>query len=459
MKNWNGKLLLLASGLVLLAFIVPGSAQEKKRTDPPVAKGPALRAVSPKLIEIDKGKARAFVPIEMKELIDPVTKKPATKETRLRLHSGEMVPAPRHLAALNQFEEKLVKKGFSLRDKPGTYLVQSVAVDHELLKKQSKAREGVVVKKGSARLQALAASAETLRHEHAEREKAAKKLGKAVIDVGGPLLQPVSTVKTHEDHFGDPSTFGASFKTQLTLKGDTLGTSLAAEGRATGSILGQSKDLLLATASVTTPRSGGLSAKVKVTVLGVDQLVLDKSEPAGWSKSGEFNRTLPDNLRVKYPFELLFIPMSAEVGITGSADLKYFVGLLPGSSTGWMIAEVKSQVYVQFAFDGTVEIFGHDLGAKAGVDAEMTLFDNKLVLAAGIDQGSDAKGKFVKDWYTSRDDLKALAGKLSVFLEVDFFGTHRYAQGFWDFGGFHTVITPFDGGETRYLQPPARSPR
>jgi hypothetical protein len=468
MRNANCKqvVVLVSGGIVLLAFMLPGIAQDRRSAQPrlvanpaaPTAtgKGPLLKAkVNPKLMVAHKLPAKKFVAFTMKDLADPKTGKPPAANATLTLRTGRKVAAQKYLTALNHLEQQLNAWGYSLHDKPGRVTIGEMAINKAKLTTPAKMVRAA--KPADARSQALATSPKLLQQEFAAASKTvapAAIAGKAGIAGGGivGVLEPVSAVKNFEDSWGDPSIFGASVKANLTLKGDQNSTGISGEARATGSVLGNSEDLLLATADLNAPRSGGMSAKIKVTTLGTDQVVLDHSEAAGWSKTDSFSRSLPDSLRVEYDFTIGPIPVNAQVGVKGNVTIPYFIGLLPGSSTGWMIPEVQSSVYAQAA----VGLDLADTGVLAGVDAELTLLHNKLTVAGGVDQGVDSKGTFVKYWDTSRDDVTALAGKLIIFAEAEVLGhaIHRFDSVLWEFAGIQHTVTPFSDGATLYLQPP-----
>lgn len=479
MKNWNPlRVGMIATGLLLVAVVLPGLAQDDKKTrlkpgvgkkiDPdfeplkktPLGKGALAKAkIDANQIIAHKRPPKKFIPFTRKDLKDPKTGKQPAPGAVLTLGNGRKVTEEKYLKAINKVEEWSVKRGVSLRDPEKRVTIQELAVDKNRLQIQAKALSGTLAKADPKAT--LHTSPKLLEQEHAAAAKTAKLafgIKGPLKDIGGIPLQPVSTVRTFDKSVGS-SNFGGSVKAQLTMKGDAFGVSISAEGRATGSLLGHSKDLVLASASVTAPRSGGLNAKFKVSTLGIDQIVLDKTEPSSWTKTDTFSRSLPDALRVEHNFFIGPVPVSVEVGIKGSAKMPYFVGLHPGSSTAWMIPEITSSVYAQAAVDAEVDLFLIEAGVEAGVEVQMTLLDNKLVVAGGIDQGKDSKGTFVKEWYTSRNDLKALAGRLLAYVQFDVsflgvpIGSKRFDHVFWSFGGFNSVLTPFSGGETRYLQP------
>ena len=104
----------------------------------------------------------------------------------------------------------------------------------------------------------------------------------------------MTITKSFDEPLGD-STFGADVKGSVTLTGAPK-RSLVIQGAATGSILGETETLLSATANLTAPQTGNLTAQVKVTILGVDDTLLNQSEPSTYSKTDTFTRNAAGSL-------------------------------------------------------------------------------------------------------------------------------------------------------------------
>lgn len=456
---------LLATGFVLVALVLPGMAQDRRKNllddgDEPTPKLgktvlPTKKKLAGKVIEgrfnakpqiTVNGKA----PLPFKAFtLEEVFPKGTAPDAKIKHANGAVVPAGKVIAALNKTEQWLAAKGYTLRGK-GTVLLQRHTLDTAKLK----APALLQAQRLSPREEAIMKSPAVLQTEHAEAVKALAtnlNLGPK-IDVVADLFQPITTVRNYDESYGS-SLFGASAKGNLTLRGDGKGVSLSAEGRAAVSIFGQSLNLLQATASVTAPRSGGLGAKLKVTTLGIDQVVLDETKPASWNKTGEFSKSLPDSFRVEHNFSIGPIPVSVEVGARASVKVPYYVGLLPGHAMAWIIPEVKSSAYAQAAVDVEVEIFGIEAGAEAGVELNLTLLDDRLTIFGSVKQGQDAKGKFIEDNFISRNDLHALKGRVLVYVELRAGSlSKRFDDEVFSFGGINHISTPFAGGQKRYLQ-------
>ena len=188
---------------------------------------------------------------------------------------------------------------------------------------------------------------------------------------------------------------------------------------------------------------------MKVTVLGDDVVVVNESQAASYSKNGTFTRSLPNSLQVQYnvpvgPFSAVLV-----AGVQGSVTMPYFVGLTPLSAQGWMIPKVTASVYAQAALGIEVD----DTGFVAGVEVNLTLLNNNLILAGGAGQGTDSTGTFVNYWVVSEDTMTALSGNLSVFVAAEAFGFEKklYSTTLFSFGGIIKVFTPVSGGGKVYL--------
>lgn len=485
MRSGIGKLLVLLVGaLVLLTFMEPGIAQIQKKTrskpavnpvgQGPAGKGPLLKAkVNPKLIVTHKRTPVKYVPFTLRELKDPKTGKAPAATTVLTLRNGKKVPAEKYLTAINDLEKKLNTWGYSLRGAQQKATLQQLNYNKPKLEQQAK--KPLLLMKADARAQSLMTSPKLLQQEHAAAVRAFKATGKSTLTspakstanftsqalqpgpgVGGiaQKLQPVTVTKSFDESWGDSSIFAADVNGSLTFKGTQDSASVSGQARATCSILGNTENLVLATADLTAPRTGSLNAKVKVTTLGVDQVVVDQSQSADWTKTDTFTRSLPDSFKVQYNTAIGPVPITATIGAKGSISIPYFVGLLPAQATGWMIPDVQSSVYGQAG----IGIEYDDTGVVAGIAANLTLLNNKLVLFGGASQGSDTKGKFLKYSMITRDDVTALAGSLSAFIEAEVFGygVKLYNQELFSFSGIKRTFTPLSGGQTVYLQPPSR---
>jgi hypothetical protein len=472
--SWK-RLVLLLSGLVLLTFMDPGMAQNQTKTRSksavnPVTQGAAgtgtlLKAKSNPEIVAHKLSQVKYVPFTLNELKDPKTGQPPTATTVLTLRNGKNVTADKYLAAINDLEKKLNTWGYSLRGTQEKVTIQQV--NYNKAKLQHEAAKPLPFIKGDARTQSLMTSPKLLQQEHVAAVKAYKatpkassdstaKAGSRVLKVPpgsiAQLLQPVTITKNFDDSWGDTSIFAAEVNGSLTFKGAQDSAGVSGQARATCSILGNTENLLLATADLSAPRTGNLIAKVKITTLGVDQVVLDQTQSGDWTKTDTFTRSLPDSFKVQYNTSIGPVPITATIGAKGSVSVPYFVGLLPVQAMGWMIPNVQSSVYAQAG----IGVEYDDTGAVAGVEANLTLLNNKLVLFGGASEGTDTKGTFLKYSIASRDDVTALAGSVNAFVEAEVLGhgVRIFNDELFSFSGIQRTFTPLSGGDMVYLQRP-----
>ena len=195
-----------------------------------------------------------------------------------------------------------------------------------------------------------------------------------------------------------------------------------------------------------------MTAKVKVTTLGVDQVVVDQNQAVTFSKTDTFTRALPDSFKVQLNTTILFIPVTVAAGVKGSVSLPYFVSVVPAQAMGWMIPEVQSSVYGQAGIGAEYD----DTGAVAGVEVDFTLLNNKLTLYGSSSEGTDTKGTFLTYSLISRNDMTALKGSFIAFLEFEVDGhvIKKFTDEIFNFGGLGGTSNPLEGGETVYLQRP-----
>ena len=226
--------------------------------------------------------------------------------------------------------------------------------------------------------------------------------------------------------------------------------SLSGLAKATGTVFGHSKDLAVATANLAAPRSGNLTANLKVTVLGSDQVVVNESEAVSFNKNDTFSKSLPDSFKVSATVPIIG-PLSVDVtlGVKGSISMPYFLANTPGESIGYVIPDVQASVYGEAA----VGIGNDDIGALVGVKGELNLLNNKLTLLGSASQGTDNQGIFVNYSTTSEDQLTAVSGHVYAFAGINFLGEHELDEDIFNLTGIAAVFTPIEAGEKVYLKP------
>jgi hypothetical protein len=486
MKYRKRRLLaLLVGGMLLLAFMIPGMAEEQKKSkgksdsataaaNSAAISAPLKAKSNPKVIANKRAPIEG-TPYKPSDFTDPNTGKPATATTVLTLPTGRKVRADKYVAAINRFEKSMNAWGWSLRGTERKVTLERL--DFTKAKREQEAKKPLAFTKGDARAQSLMNSPKEAQKEYAAAVKAFKAESKSTAKVTSKsttrstakttsrvaklppgagsiaqFLQPVTVTKKFDDSWGDKSVFAADVNASLTFTGTQTSAAVSGQAGATCSILGNTETLLLATADITAPRTGSLSANVKVTTLGVDQVVLSQSQSGEWTKTDTFSRSLPDSFKVQYNTSIGPIPITAAVGAKGSVSVPYFVGVVPGQAMGWMIPNVQSSVYAQAG----IGIEYDDTGFVAGAELDLTLLNNKLVLFASAKQGTDAKGTFLNYSLVSRDDVKALAGSLNFVINAEVLGhgVTVFSKEIFNFAGIQRTFTPLSGGETVYLHRP-----
>ncbi|HZZ27434.1 MAG TPA: hypothetical protein VFE46_05445 [Pirellulales bacterium] len=277
-------------------------------------------------------------------------------------------------------------------------------------------------------------------------------VGKVPPGEVGPVLgtvQPYTVTKTYNGSWGDNSIFGVGVNCSLSLSASGTGASMTGSAKATGSIFGNAEDLAVATASLNAPTSGVLTANLKVTVLGVDEVAYNASQSVNFDKSDTYSKSLPDSLKVSYNFSICGIPITAVVGAKGSISMPYYIAETPGDTIAYIIPDVQSSVYAQVGIGGEWD----NIGGSVGVEVNLTLLNNKLTLAGGGSEGTDTTGTFLQYWLTSRDDLDALAGTVDVYLNIDLgIWSHTYDEPFYNYTtGFIKTFTPVAADGKQYL--------
>ena len=450
----------MGATLLLSAWIIQGLAAEPKKDagasksaatfKPTNATAAQLKAklkakIDPKLVVVHKRTPIKYVPFKLTDFKDKNGKVPTANES-VTLPNGTKSTWGKYLVAMNKFEKEANAVGYTLRGSGKTYKVQELTVNKTKLAADAKKKLRVV--KESAKAKSLPASPKAARAEFQKSVKASKAI-KLIKPPGvGVQLKPVTVTKSFDEPLGD-STFGADVKGSMTFTGAPKSASLVIQGAATGSILGETETLLSATANLTAPQTGNLTAQVKVTILGVDDTLLNQSEPSTYSKTDTFSATLPDLFKVQWNTVILVIPVTADIGVKGSISMPYFVGLSPLQAQGYMIPDVQGAVYAQAGLGA--EAVG--TGFIVGVEGDFTLVNNKLTVYGSGGMVTDSKGTALSYSIISRDDLTALQGSLSLVLQAEGLGQKidLWTDTLFTFGGIVKTFNPLDASDKVYL--------
>src|SRR5262249_48352030 len=128
-----------------------------------------------------------------------------------------------------------------------------------------------------------------------------------------------------------------------------------------------------------------------------------------FSKSDNVVKTLDASTTVQ--FSILFIPMSAKVGVHGSAGLNYGITVSPVKAAGTIAPAINTSAYGQV---------GGDVGVgSAGVGGKLTVLNLNGTLTGdvAIVPGADNKPTFSYDAQYCQS-IDALDGSLFAFVNV-----------------------------------------
>ncbi|HTQ39977.1 MAG TPA: hypothetical protein VMJ32_13190 [Pirellulales bacterium] len=484
-------------------------AQQQNKATAPVTKGqaagkatgaaPIKISISPtKFVPVQKTAIpfRAFTLTELKDK----NGQPATAATTFTLPNGKPATATQYLEQMNAFEQKLNALGYTLRSTNKTFKVGELSANKTLFTQQAasakslpavtakaksttmasveqqfntelsaakakpatttQAQEGAKGAKGAKGTTAEGATTqqgakgakggEGATAESGAGQKSAKivKIPPGAVGVGaiGRALGPYTTTKSYSSPtFGDTSYVAADFTASMTFSGDANSASLSGVSKVTGWALGSSKDLAVATASLAAPHSGNLSANLKVTVLGTDEVVFNQSQQVSIRENSTYTKSLPDTWKFSMTIPVFIFSVDVTLGVKGGISMPYFLADLPGTTQGYIIPDVTGTVYGEAAVG-----IGGDDGVECGVKGEFTMIHNNLILYGNTNQGTDSTGTFVSYSVTSEDRLTALSGDIYAFASA--FGG-EVDEDIFNFTGIVAVYTPVEGNDKVYLKP------
>jgi len=460
MKDGNLKRLTpLLVATLLSGWIIYGMAAEPKKANtdesaatftPTNATAAQLNAklkakVDPKLVVVNKRTPIKFVPFALTDFKDKNGKVPTANES-VTLPNGTKSTWGKYLVAINKVEKEANPVGYTLRGSGKKFKAQELAVNKTKLEADTKKKLRVVEE--GAKAKSLPASPKAAEKEFEKSVKASKAI-KIIAPPGiGVKLGPVTVTKSFDEPLGD-SNFGADVQGSMTFTGAANSASLVIQGQTTGSILGETETLLSATGTLTAPQTGNLTAQVKITILGVDDTILNQSEPSTYSKSDTFSATLPDVFKVQWNTVIVVIPVTADIGVKGSISMPYFVGISPLQAQGYMIPDVQGAVYAQAGLGA--EAVG--TGLIVGVEGDFTLVNNKLTVYGSGGMVTDSKGTALSYSIISRDDLTALQGSLSLVIQAEALGekVDLWTDTLFTFGGIVKTFNPLDASDKVYL--------
>lgn len=449
----------------------------------PVIKKPTVKGkLSPNQIRENRRPAISFKPFDM---VDPTTGKPVAGSAVITLpHNGKKVTAQQYYAQLNQIEQWLNQRGYSLRQRTpsnnripgarGTAVVELVN-NEQLLQRQLQrrptgarpnparfqsflpkaVRKNQVLQIDAARLQARypqlhvdpkrieAINASALRGTvignvlplHSAAASALHVSVGRIYDVNGPPnCTPVNDSQPWSTDYGDPNTFHVYLNTQLSLLGqacqppdmnhvDRSESQFTVTANATGggTLFGVGGDILTLTGLANLSAPGN-SAGLRFDVAVFGQNVYDFNPPPQ-SAEWEKRDSISQPLDFSTDIQIPVVgPISIDVtiGARGSVGASYDLYLSPTYLQGGVSPFMNAQVYAQ-AGAGVPDVV--DVGV--GVNLTLVNFYLNLGAAAGLYTSLDPQNYLE---FVLKDDLYAnIAGDPGGTTPVSILAGQLYA--------------------------------
>jgi hypothetical protein len=406
----------LVIGIALSAAVaaqIPAAAAPRADRIVPakLGAGEATDQVDAQQIERENRAPIRFKPFPMADLR---TGQALPPDTIITLKSGKQMKLGDFIAQINQLEAQANEQGLTLR-KPGVFKIQALKVDQEQLQAQK------------AMLHALPpASSAVLQPSAAQRAVIMLPINAEFVSNSAGMS------KTWSQSYGSKDSVGASFSGELNVNGSAVGVNASGVARASGAILGKEWDLIRVTGNMNAPKAGGGTVKVNLYVVGF-------GDTAFTSASGNFSRQV--DVSHKFRFSVGPIPMSAKLGVRGTAGVQYGVALKPAGVNVQLTPKVHVAAYGQGGVDVGV--------AEGGIGAELTLLSKSLQI--GVDgEVIDVQGKnALKARCYAVGSVAALSGRLYAYAKVDvWLWEDEWQWTIWNYEGFRKDFTLFDESKT-----------
>ncbi|MBW4526041.1 MAG: hypothetical protein KME18_12715 [Phormidium tanganyikae FI6-MK23] len=420
---------------------------------------------------------RAPVQFERFEVQDPETGKPISPDTVLTLPDGKQVKAGEYYAELNRLEQQFSQIGYSFRQPEESVVLQESVIDASELRKQVDSLSNEHRKVSPERslfktsLDPTRISDELQRAPDLQIRPGALQnlqlnprfdlntlqqkqlrvikpefLDKILPAVGSPTK---GYSKSWNYNLGNPNTFSAYVNGKLQLQGSKNFSNAYAEGNAGGYIFNNQANLLRATASMSSQKSGNAKVAVRLDVVGQNVYNFQDSRNTLLIKSDSFSRSV-DQPIADLRFSLGPIPMRATFGVQGSAGIQYTVAANPAYASAYARVNpfVDSKAYGQ----GGADIYL----AGAGVGANLTLVRDDLDMRgqaylAGL---TTSKPSMVMN-FSAYNTIDALSGNAYAYayMYVPKFGIPPWKKkqwnwNIWSWQGFKTDGYLFDEAYT-----------
>lgn len=446
MNLQSQKLTAMLSTILLLMGLIasPALMQTPRLPQAEIRPEPFATRIDPSLIQVRK---RPPVQFKAFEVQDPTNRKPISRETILTLPDGKKIPAGTYYDELNKLESQFNALGYTLKDARDSKIeLQVTPVAVATLERQSQTLRAAHL--ANTKFQQL--NLEAVKQEQLKMTRVRPDLTSVLR-----AAQPLHWNKDWNYTVGDPSVFSAFINGHITLDGTQNGTTIDGAAKAGGSMFSHSFDLLQVTSNLNAPRSGNMNVKVAVSVVGSSVYNLNQDVTTSWTKTDSLQKTLDKS--VTYHFSLGPIPMTARMGVQGTAGISYGVAIAPTRASANLGPFVHTKVYAQIGADIVIG------GAGAGANLTLLNTDGSLNGAVSIEQDA-GRGAYYK-WNDSySQSLNMLNGNVYVYayIYVPCWGLPPWCKKEWDWtifswGGFSASGTLFSDTKTLALYPDVRT--
>lgn len=396
---------------------------------------------------INKLTAKTYKKID---IINPKTGAPTSEDTVFNYtitNRGKeqkvSIKAKDYYEQINKIEKGLNELGYSLRDvtsssnnTQSTIKLQSSKIDQNVLTTQiTNAPKSIGTKSSATTISSKFGTKST------KLTTNTVKVGSLGAVANASKSKEINRSETKKWEFGNKSSFEAFLEVQLKTSGKFFPTEKQGEvsandeckmevtGTGGGYIFHEEFDVIQAKAQFQLPPDNGdLKADISVDVLGVTVYDLEETQKVSWSKEKDYHK----DLKVSAPFYVPLGPfnISGEVGMKGSAGVKYDVLLNRSGVTGSVTPYVKVSGYAEAGLDILV--------ASAGIGGSLTVCDAEVPLSASAIVAWQGSKLSLIDEFSIDYDVTFLSGRLYLYAEVKnpFGKDPRYEYDLFNWSGY-----------------------
>jgi hypothetical protein len=250
--------------------------------------------------------------------------------------------------------------------------------------------------------------------------------------------------------WGDRGRFSAYINGKIDIHGSGHTVQTDTEANAGGYLFNKHANVLRATANITSPDNGDLSARLNLLVFG-DSVYNPQFTAKKIEKSDQFEYSL-DRKIVNYRTAIGPIPVSATFGVRGSAGIRYNLSASSRYASAQVVPYLNTQVYGQGGADIII--------GGAGVGANLTLINDELDISGKAKIRTDYPNSKIyldADLY-AYNKIDALKGDvyLYAYTYVPRFGIppwtkKQFNQSIWNWTGLHHEGYLFNFSKTATL--------